>query len=121
VTHPNKPRAFRHAPFSGKIGIARADIAPPVGIYTRKWHAAKYDIARTIHRPLTLTAMSLRSLGDGKPLVLVDVSPPRWNSLPNVRVKMAIPRFRGLGARVLMGGIDARRLALKKLAQIPET
>jgi len=54
-----KPPTFRHASFYGQIGIARADITPPVGICARNWGASKHDVARTIHRPMTLTAMTL--------------------------------------------------------------
>jgi hypothetical protein len=80
VTLPDRPRAFRHASFTGKIGIARADITPPVGIYARNWGAAKHDVARKIHRPLTLTAMSLASSGGGPSLVFVDADLGWWKS-----------------------------------------
>jgi hypothetical protein len=78
VTHPTKPRTFRHASFSGKIGIAHADITPPVGIYARNWGAAKHDVARTIHRPLTLTAMTLAPVAGGQTLVLVEADLGGW-------------------------------------------
>lgn len=81
--HPNsdaltKPRAFRHASFYGRIGIARADITPPVGIYARNWGASKHDVARTIHRPLTLTAMTLMPAAGGQTLVLVEADLGGW-------------------------------------------
>jgi hypothetical protein len=72
MEHPIKPRTFRHASFCGRIGIARADITPPVGVYARNWGAAKHDVARAIHRPLTLTAMTLAPMSGGQPLVLVE-------------------------------------------------
>ena len=40
-----------------RLGIARCDITPPVGIYHRLWGAAKHDRATGIHRPLTATAL----------------------------------------------------------------
>ena len=52
-------RDFHHASFHGRIGIARVDITPPVGIPARNWGAAKHEIADSIHRPLTLTALTL--------------------------------------------------------------
>ncbi len=49
-----------HQPaFSGLIGVARADITPPPGIYARNWGAAAHDVATGIHRPLTATALAL--------------------------------------------------------------
>ena len=37
------------------IGVSRADVTPPVGIYHRMWGAAKHDKATGVHRPLTIT------------------------------------------------------------------
>jgi hypothetical protein len=48
----HSPRPFRHASFHGRMGIARADITPPIGIFARNWGAAKHDVASSIHRPL---------------------------------------------------------------------
>ncbi|MBA4104589.1 MAG: alkaline ceramidase [Pirellula sp.] len=76
----NQPRPLRHASFHGRIGIARADITPPVGIYARNWGAAKHDQARSVHRPLNLTAVSLASLEGGQPLVLIDADLGWWKS-----------------------------------------
>jgi hypothetical protein len=85
VTQPTKPRTFRHASFSGRIGIARADITPPVGIYARNWGAAKHDVARAIHRPLTLTVMTLAPATGGQILVFVDADLGWWKSMQTSR------------------------------------
>jgi hypothetical protein len=53
-----------------RIGFARADITPPVGIYHRMWGAALHDKATGVHRPLTATAMHIESL-DGSSRLLV--------------------------------------------------
>jgi hypothetical protein len=45
-----------------RVGFARADITPPVGIYHRMWGAALHDRATGVHRPLTATALWLESL-----------------------------------------------------------
>lgn len=58
--------------FSGIIGVAREDITPPVGIFCRNWGAAKHDAATGIHRPLCLTALTLRECPKSLPLVLID-------------------------------------------------
>jgi hypothetical protein len=52
---------MHHPAFSGLIGVARADITPPAGIFARNWGAATHEIASGIHKPLTATALSLRS------------------------------------------------------------
>lgn len=79
------PRAFRHASFSGRIGVARADITPPIGICARNWGASKHEQARSIHRPLTLTALTLASSTGGPPLVLVEADLGGWKSLQTFR------------------------------------
>lgn len=76
------PKDFCHPSFHGRIGIHRADITPPVGIYSRNWGAAKHDVADSIHRPLTLTVMTLAPLAEGDPLVFVDVDLGWWKT-PN--------------------------------------
>lgn len=57
----------------GRIGFARADITPPIGIYHRMWGAALHDRATGVHRPLTATALWIEPLDrnpDGRLLVL---------------------------------------------------
>jgi hypothetical protein len=44
-----------------RLGLARCDITPPVGIYHRMWGAATHDRATGIHRPLTATALVFRA------------------------------------------------------------
>lgn len=43
--------------FKSKIGFGRAEITPPIGIYSRCWGAAKLDCATGLHKPLYATAM----------------------------------------------------------------
>lgn len=70
------PAAYLLPEFAGTIGVAREDITPPVGIYSRNWGAAKHDVAEGIHLPLTATAVTLK--GDGAPLVLVALDLGWW-------------------------------------------
>src|SRR5580704_7831253 len=72
---------FRHDSFHGWIGIARTDITPPIGVYARNWGAAKHDLAESIHRPLTLTALTLSTTVDGPVQVFVDADLGWWKSL----------------------------------------
>ncbi|RCS54483.1 alkaline ceramidase [Bremerella cremea] len=62
---------FRHPAFRGHIGVAQCEITPPVGIYSRCWGAATHDTAASIHRPLTLTAMTIATDEHPSPLVLI--------------------------------------------------
>lgn len=80
-----KPRAFCHASFYGRIGIARADITPPIGICARNWGAARHDVARSIHRPLTVSAMTLTPATGGQTLVLIEADLGGWKSLHTFR------------------------------------
>ena len=74
------PKNFRHPSFHGRIGIARTDITPPVGIYSRNWGAAKHDVAESIHRSLTLTALTLTPLAGGTTLILIDADLGWWKT-----------------------------------------
>lgn len=78
--------------FTGRIGVARVDITPPVGIYARNWGAAAHDVADSIHRPLSLTALTIRGHAGESPLVLVDADLGFWT---------ALDRFHRLRAQVL--------------------
>lgn len=60
--------------------MARADITPAIGIYARNWGAAKHDIAESIHRPLTLTALILAPLSGAPELVLVEADLGWWRT-----------------------------------------
>jgi hypothetical protein len=80
-----KPPEFCHDSFHGRIGIARADITPPVGIYARNWGASKHDVADSIHRPLTLSALTLAPLAAGAPLVFVDADLGWWKTPETAR------------------------------------
>ena len=55
-----------------RFGVARRDVTPPVGIYSRSWGAATHDVAEGVHRPLTATAAVFAPVdGDGPTLALV--------------------------------------------------
>ncbi len=79
-TADSAPLAVRSSAFQGLIGIARGDITPPVGIYARNWGAAKHDVAETIHRPLTVNALVIKSLDNGPAQVLIDADMGWWRT-----------------------------------------
>lgn len=70
---------YQHSASRGRFGIARADITPPVGVYSRCWGAAAHDTADSIHRPLQLTVLVLASKSE-QPLILVDADLGWWKT-----------------------------------------
>jgi hypothetical protein len=65
MTHVDTPQS------RCRVGFARADITPPVGIYHRMWGAALHDRATGMHRPLRATAVCLEPLsGSGRAMVV---------------------------------------------------
>lgn len=76
----DRPACRRHSGLEAWIGVAREDITPPVGIYARNWGAAKHDIANGIHRPLTLTALSIAADARSKPMILLDADLGWWKT-----------------------------------------
>ncbi len=68
----------QHAGFQGRIGVARCDITPPVGIYSRMWGSAAHDVAEGVHRSLTATVLTFAPAGGGKTLVLVQLDLGWW-------------------------------------------
>src|SRR5579872_2608817 len=58
---PATPSALKHAEFRGYIGMARTDITPPVGIYSRTWGSALHDVAEGVHRPALASCLVFQS------------------------------------------------------------
>ena len=66
-------RSFSHPEFRGRIGLARADITPPEGIYARLWGSATHDVAEGVHLPMQASCMVLRSASTPEELILITV------------------------------------------------
>lgn len=66
--------------FSGKMGLARRDITPPIGIYSRCWGAATFDCAEALHHPFTVTALVLEATDDCGPYVLIGFDGFVWSN-----------------------------------------
>jgi hypothetical protein len=57
-----------------RLGLARGDVTPPVGIYHRTWGAATQDRSTGVHRPLTATALAFQPAdGSGGEQLLIAV------------------------------------------------
>jgi hypothetical protein len=65
--------------FAGRIGVARRDITPPPGIYSRNWGTALHDAAEGLHRPLSLTAITF-ACDQEAPVVLASLDLGWWRS-----------------------------------------
>ena len=65
--------------FTGKMGMARRDIKPPVGIYSRCWGAAPFDCACAVHRPFTVTAMVTETTDGRGPYALLTFDGFAWS------------------------------------------
>ena len=79
MTEPT-PNAFSHPGFCGYIGVASADITPPIGIYHRNWGAAKGEVAEGVdpNGGLALTVMTLQAEAGGDPLVIASADLGWW-------------------------------------------
>lgn len=73
-------QTFHEPAFQGRIGVAREDITPPVGIYAKSWGAATHDVAEGIHRPLTATVLTLQTDADEPALVLASLDLGWWRT-----------------------------------------
>lgn len=54
-----------------RVGVARGDITPPVGMYHRMWGAATHDRSTGVHRPLLATVLAIRARDGSQGVVLV--------------------------------------------------
>jgi hypothetical protein len=87
-----------------RVGMARVDITPPVGIYHRMWGAASHEQAEGVHRPLTATVLYLARHPESSP------------GMPTVGEQVIL----GLD-HCLLGDTEVRRLVEKvaEVARIP--
>ncbi len=80
MKHPERigPDVAPGTRVGGRFGVARADVTPPQGIFFRNWGAGTRDVATGVHRPFTVTALTMRSTADEPPLVLVALDAGWW-------------------------------------------
>ena len=53
-----------------RLGMARADITPPVGIYHRLWGAARHDRAAGVHRPIFGDVVAIGPVSAAEPALI---------------------------------------------------
>jgi hypothetical protein len=94
---------LRHAEFIGRIGVARAPITPPEGIYARLWGSATHDIPRGVHRPLLATCLFFTAQEGGQPLALLALDLSWWRSSTDERsLRAALLEATGLQQEQLL-------------------
>lgn len=60
-----------------RIGVARRDITPPLGIRAKNWGPADWERSEGAHRPFELTALAIVSTDD-RPRILLAVDGTWW-------------------------------------------
>ncbi|MGP6169614.1 hypothetical protein ACTU6V_00220 [Microbacterium sp. A204] len=88
---------------AARIGIARRDITPPVGIRAKNWGPADWERSEGAHRPFTLTALAVIA-SDDRPRMLLAVDGTWWRRVADEQ---------GVRGAILDGlGLDAEQLIL---------
>jgi hypothetical protein len=89
--------------FAGSIGIARADITPPAGIYARCWGSSTHDIATGVHKPLLATCVIFADPDGQNTLALLTLDLSWWSSKQDeLDLRSAILAGSGLAEHELM-------------------
>ena len=95
--------SLRDSEFSGMIGVARADITPPIEIFARSWGSSKHDHASGVHRPLLASCAMFADSSGGRPLALLALDLSWWGSRQDeLDIRSAILEGAGLQEHELM-------------------
>src|SRR5688500_8300777 len=117
MRHVYTPQAFC------RVGVARGDVTPPVGIYHRMWGAATHDRSIGVHRPLTATVMAVRpaDAGDaGQVLVSLDHCIIGGQDLDNIRARVAAATsFQPRDVHVTLTHTHGAGLMMRDRAHVP--
>jgi hypothetical protein len=90
-------RTLVHAATSRiRLGVGRADITPPVGIYHRLWGAARHDRATGVHRPLFCDVMIFAPRDGSRTLVRAQLDLAGLVIEQHERVANAVARTTGV-------------------------
>jgi hypothetical protein len=81
-----------------RVGLARADITPPVGIYHRMWGAALHDRATGVHHPLTATALWLAPLDDSARHLVLGLDHCLFDRAEFERIRQQVGEVAGIAA-----------------------
>ncbi|WP_406247544.1 hypothetical protein ACI7YT_18065 [Microbacterium sp. M] len=67
-----------------RVGVARRDITPPIGIRAKNWGPADWERSEGVHRPFALTALALIG-GDDRQRLLLAVDGTWWRRVADER------------------------------------
>jgi hypothetical protein len=94
---------IRDSEFAGTIGVARADITPPAGIYARCWGSSTHDIASGVHKPLLATCVAFGDALGQHVMALLALDLSWWSSKEDeLELRTAILEGSGLRDQELM-------------------
>jgi hypothetical protein len=117
MRHVDTPQAFC------RLGVARGDVTPPVGIYHRMWGAATHDRSTGVHRPLTATVMAVRPTDEtdaGQALVSLDHCIIGGQDLDHIRARVAASTsFRAQDVHVTLTHTHGAGLMMRDRANLP--
>lgn len=95
--------ALRDSEFYGMVGVARADITPPIEIFARSWGSSKHDVASGVHKPLLASCVVFAASREERPLVLLALDLSWWSSKTDeLDIRTAILEGAGLKEHELM-------------------
>lgn len=95
--------SLRDCEFHGMVGISRADITPPPGIFARSWGSSKHDVASGVHKPLLASCVLFTHASGGRPLALLALDLSWWASKHDeLEIRTAILQGTGLQEHELM-------------------
>lgn len=93
---PPAPARMFNPEFRGRIGVARRDMTPPVGIHSRTWGSALHDVADAVHRPFVATCLALGDVKGDNELFLITLDALVFWPLAADRIRSSVERQFGL-------------------------
>ena len=92
----SQSNTISHPEFSGLIGIGRADITPPPGIFARSWGSSTHDVATGVHKPLYASCVMFRGLEEKSSLFLLALDLSFWGNQEESEIRSEILAKSGL-------------------------
>lgn len=94
--------SISHPEFSGYIGIGRADITPPPGIFARNWGSSTHDVASGVHKPLYASCVIFRGLDADISLFLLSLDLSFWGNQEESEIRSEILAKSGVSENQLV-------------------
>ena len=94
--------SISHPEFSGQIGIGRADITPPPGIFARNWGSSTHVVATGVHKPLYASCVLFRGLDADLSLFLLSLDLSFWGNQEESEIRSEILAKSGLSENQLI-------------------